>query len=75
MADGRTRLRGYSPYDPVDVPSALLPALAAFDGRPTAAVRAEVTRAHGIALDAPLLRQLCDFEILEPAQPSPKDSP
>jgi hypothetical protein len=64
MAGGETRLRGYSPYDPIDVPTALVPALSAFDGRPTATVRAEVSRAHGIDLDASLLRQLVDFEIL-----------
>jgi hypothetical protein len=64
MIAGQTRLLGYSPYDPIDVPTALVPALAAFDGRPTAAVRAEVSRTHGIDLDAPLLRQLVDFEIL-----------
>jgi hypothetical protein len=67
MAGGQTRLRGYSPYDPIDVPTALVPALGAFDGRPTAAVRADVARAHGIDLDPSLLRQLLDFEILEPA--------
>ncbi len=42
----------------------LVPALAVFDGRPTATVRAEVSRTHGLELDASLLRQLLDFEIL-----------
>jgi hypothetical protein len=64
MSAGRARLQGYSEYDPIDVPAELVPALAAFDGRPTATVRAQVSRTHGIDLDASLLRQLIDFEIL-----------
>jgi hypothetical protein len=67
MSGAESQLRGYSAYDPIEVPTALVPALAAFDGRPTAAVRAEVSRAHGIELDPSLLRQLVDFEILGPA--------
>jgi hypothetical protein len=64
MSAMQTRIRGYSVFDPVDVPTELMPALGAFDGRPTAAVRAEVSRNLGIDLAPSLLRQLVDFEIL-----------
>lgn len=60
-----TRLTSYSSYDPVEIPTALLPLLGRFDGRPTREVLAELRGSEGAAeIDAPMLRRLVDFEIL-----------
>jgi hypothetical protein len=64
-SDGATaRVCAYSSYDPLDVPSRLLAALLRFDGRPTEAVAREIAEQDGLALPAPLLRTLVDFELL-----------
>jgi hypothetical protein len=62
---GRVRLRTYSTFDPVDLPDAVMSALARFDGRPTADVAAEL-RAQGVALDDAELQRLVDYQILVP---------
>jgi hypothetical protein len=50
-------------YDPLLVPSALLPHLARFDGRPTELVRAEITAA-GVPLEAGTMQKLVDWGVL-----------
>jgi hypothetical protein len=59
-----TRVVGYSPYDPLDLPNELVPLLARFDGRPTRKVVAALDKDSGVELDADLIRKLVDFEIL-----------
>lgn len=59
------RVQTYSPYDPLDVPPALLAALARFDGRPAGEVIAEIAARDGIAVDAALLGTLVDFGVLK----------
>lgn len=59
------RLLGYSEIDAVGVPAALVDALAAFDGRPTATVVAALAAA-GVEVDAGTLRRLVDFGVLVP---------
>jgi len=59
------RLVGYSPFDPLVVPAAMLAPLQRLDGRPIAQVRAELS-ARGITLDDQILRQLYDFGIAVP---------
>lgn len=58
------RTRGYRAFDPLDVPAALLPALARFDGRPTAEVVEEIAKRDGLDLSETLLRTLLDFGVL-----------
>lgn len=60
---------GYSGFDPLDVPRALLDALPAFDGRPTAAALAGIESVHRLRLEPALVRRLVDFEILKPVEP------
>ena len=64
--DGGAKVRvvTYLPCDPVLIPSALLPALVRFDGRPTGEVVSEIAQEHGMVLDETLLVQLVDFQIL-----------
>ncbi len=62
-SEGACRVIAYSPYDPVEIPLPLLESLAAFDGRPTGEVVAEL--AGRIELDAETLSTLVDFGILE----------
>ncbi|MDP2316588.1 MAG: hypothetical protein Q8P41_27085 [Pseudomonadota bacterium] len=50
-------------YDPIEVPSRLLPHLARFDGRPTELVREELARL-GTPVDAGLVQRLVDWEVL-----------
>ena len=45
----------------------VLPALARFDGRPTAEVVEEIRARDGLELSPELLRLLADFEVLVPA--------
>jgi hypothetical protein len=62
----RTRLRTYSPTDPIDLDPVLVAALVEFDGRPTAEVL-ELLAARGIPMDETELRTLVNFEVLIPA--------
>lgn len=63
LPGGAQRLEGYGPYDPIDVPAALLEALPAFDGRPLAAVLQEL---GAQAPDASTLQDLVDHGVLRP---------
>ncbi len=69
IAPGATTFRagGYSPYDPIELPTELLGVLHRFDGRPTSVVRAQIAKEDGFDLDVEFLRLLCDFEILVPS--------
>jgi len=58
------RLVTYRAYDPIDVPPALFAALRRFDGRPTAAVLAEIAAEERIDLRPEQVRTLADFEVL-----------
>lgn len=61
-----TRVWTYSEYDPIDIPSALVGALEAFDGRLSSKAMASL-RARGLTVDADTLRVLVDFGVLEEA--------
>jgi hypothetical protein len=50
-------------YDPIEVPSKLLPLLARFDGRPAEIVRAELAR-EGAPVDAAVVQRLVDWGVL-----------
>lgn len=50
-------------YDPIEVPSKLLPWLARFDGRPADQVRAELER-EGAPVDAAVVQRLVDWGVL-----------
>jgi hypothetical protein len=70
VGDGVARLTAYLSRDPLEVPLGLLPALARFDGRPTAAVVREIRDRDGLEVSPQLVRLLADFEVLVPAEPS-----
>jgi hypothetical protein len=59
-----SQLVSYSEYDPVSVPTALLPALGHFDGRPTRRVLRTLSSERGVTIDEALLRRLVDYQIL-----------
>jgi hypothetical protein len=61
---GTTRLRTYSEYDPVDVPSAVMELLPYFDGRPTKDVVAAIAAERGIQLEPDLVLKMADFALL-----------
>jgi hypothetical protein len=62
----RCHVAGYSHYDPLELPSAVVESLHHFDGRPVAEVLAEIERDKGVTIDAELVSLLLDFEILKP---------
>jgi hypothetical protein len=64
MDHGTTRLRTYSEFDPIDVPSAVMELLPYFDGRPTKDVLEAIAAERGIALDPALVRKMADFALL-----------
>ncbi|MFO0759639.1 MAG: hypothetical protein U0359_24310 [Byssovorax sp.] len=64
--DGGVRAVTHSHLDAIDLPSALLTVLPAFDGRPTEEVLHELA-ARGVGFEAGYLRKLCDYGILVPA--------
>jgi hypothetical protein len=57
------RLVGYSPFDPLVLPTSLQPSLQLLDGRPIAQVLTEIQQAHAIHLDDELLARLHDFGV------------
>jgi hypothetical protein len=59
----------YSPHDALELPTTLLDALRAFDGRPTAEALAEIEEEHGLAITPELVQRLVDFEVLAPTLP------
>jgi hypothetical protein len=61
-----SRVVTYLDTDALELPTALLDLLPAFDGRPTGDVLGELHR-QGVAVSPALLRLLVDFELLTPA--------
>ena len=59
-----TRLRTYSEYDPIDVPSVVMELLPYFDGRPTKDVVAAIAAERGIQLEPALVLKMADFALL-----------
>jgi hypothetical protein len=67
------RLQTYSAYDPIELPSPLIHALASFDGRPVADGVRALADDHGIDLAPDLLQSLVDFAVLSDADlPDPQ---
>jgi hypothetical protein len=60
---------GYSEYDPLRMPAALLAALSMFDGQPTAEVVERMAGERGLRLAEDLVAKLRDFHILVDAAP------
>jgi hypothetical protein len=65
MDRGTVRLRTYSEFDPIDVPSAILELLPYFDGRATKDVLEAIAAERGIALDPALVQKMADFALLD----------
>jgi hypothetical protein len=66
VAAGRNHVQvtTYSPYDPLELPRALVDVLAYFDGRPTAEALRSIRDERGLALQPDLVRRLVDFRVL-----------
>jgi hypothetical protein len=61
----------YSPNDTVTLPTALLDALRAFDGRSTEDARAAIAEDHALAISDDLIIKLVDFAVLAPIPEEP----
>lgn len=59
-----SRVVSYSPFDPIDVPTELLPLLAHFDGSSVDQARQVIEQRSGIRLDDTLVQKLLDFGML-----------
>ena len=68
MQPGSMRLKTYSEYDPIDVPSAVMDVLPYFDGRPTADVVAEIAEEHGVKIEHALIQKMVQFDLLVPVK-------
>jgi hypothetical protein len=71
MTGSVSRVRSYSPYDPLDVPAEVIEFLGYFDGRPTEAALNAIAAEKGLRVDPQLIRRLCDFRLLVPAEGAP----
>ncbi len=67
FAGGVVTVEGYSDYDALDVPEALLAVLPYFDGAEVDEARARCLAERGIDVTPALVRRLLDFGILEAA--------
>jgi hypothetical protein len=74
MTTGVSRVRSYSPYDPIDVPAEVMELLGYFDGRPVEAALNAIAAEKGTHLDPQLIRKLCDFKVLTPADGAPPEN-
>jgi hypothetical protein len=63
-----SRISTYSPYDPLEVPNALLGALPRFEGRTRAEAVERIRSDHALDLDDESLRKLVDFGVLVSAE-------
>jgi hypothetical protein len=61
--DGTVRVRGYSPYDELELPAALVDALPGLEGKSAGEALAELRR-RGISADQALLRRLADYQVI-----------
>jgi hypothetical protein len=69
ITNGMSRVRSYSEMDPLDVPATVMETLGYFDGRPTEQALQAIAAEKAIQLDPSLVRKLCDFQLLVPADP------
>jgi hypothetical protein len=67
VTSSTSRVKSYNEYDPIDVPAEVMELLRYFDGRPTEAALNAIEVEKGTHLDPDLIRKLCDFELLVPA--------
>jgi len=67
MTSSVSRVRTYSDLDPVDIPAPVMETLGYFDGRSTQAALKAIATEKGIHLNQDLIRKLCDFQLLVPA--------
>ena len=58
----------YLDTNPLELPAAVLEVLPYFDGRPKRTVLAAIRRDKGVEVADDLVRRLCDFEVLVPAE-------
>lgn len=63
-SDGTVVVIGYSSFDGLRLPRALVGALRHFDGRPTADAIAAIERDDGLRVTPALVRKLADFRVL-----------
>ncbi len=68
IAEGLSRVWGYSKYNPIDVPTNIVQVLEYFDGRPNSEVLNKIKSEKAITIDDDVLQKLSDYEILLPAR-------
>ena len=61
------RVVSYSPFDPLDLPGALVDLLHHFDGSPTGEALSRIAREQNMDLDEEIVRMLIDFDVLASA--------
>ncbi len=64
LRSDRARLVTYSPFDPFEVPRALLDAMRLFDGRPTAEALRAIAAELRLEIEEGVVRRLADFDVL-----------
>jgi hypothetical protein len=68
VAEGLSRVWGYSKYNPIDLPTKIVQLLVYFDGRTITEVVNQIKSEEGITIDDDLLQKLSDYEILLPVK-------
>lgn len=68
VAEGLSRVWGYSKYNPIELPTNIVQAIECFDGRPTSEVLNQIKSERAITIDDDLLQKLSDYEILLPVK-------
>jgi hypothetical protein len=68
IAEGLSRVWGYSKYNPIDVPTNIVQVLVYFDGRPTSEVLNQIKDETAITIDNDVLQKLSDYDILLPVK-------
>ena len=64
----QTRVWSFSPYDPLELPDAVLNVLHYFDGRPTQEAVQIIQQQTGVQIDDATLQQLVDWHLIEPVE-------
>jgi Fe-S-cluster containining protein len=68
VAQGLSRVWGYSKYNPIDLPTNIVRALECFDGRPNSEVLNQIKSEREVMIENDLLQKLLDYEILLPVK-------
>jgi hypothetical protein len=68
VAEGLSRVWGYSNNNPIDLPTNIVQTLEYFDGRPVSEVLNQIKQEKAVTIDDDVLLKLADYKILVPAK-------